>query len=309
MNDLLKSLKERELETVSERPVGFIGLGSMGEPMAINLCVSGVPLLVWNRTISKCASLEAIGAVIAPTVEDVFVRSDVIFLMLSDHQAIDDVLARDSIEFARRARSKVIINTSTVLPSYSAALSKSVRGAGGSYIEAPVSGSRKPAEAGQLVAMISGDVGQIERIRHLFRPMCRETFTCGEVPGALKMKLAVNLFLITMVTGLVEATHFARQLGLDLEKFVSIVDAGPMASDVSRVKIRKLANEDFARQAGITDVLKNNWLVATTAREAGIASPLLDMCHDLYRETENSGFGELDMVAVVKAIARQDQMR
>ncbi|UGV28502.1 NAD(P)-dependent oxidoreductase [Rhodopseudomonas boonkerdii] len=297
------------METSSQRPVGFIGLGSMGEPMAINLCVSGVPLLVWNRTISKCESLEAGGAMTARTLEDVFVRSDIIFLMLSDHRAIDDVLSRDNVDFARRVRGKVIVNTSTVLPSYSAALEESVRDAGGSYIEAPVSGSRKPAEAGQLVAMLSGDAGQIERIRHLFRPMCRETFNCGEVPGALKMKLAVNLFLITMVTGLAEATHFARQLGLDLEKFISIVDAGPMASDVSRVKIRKLANEDFARQAGITDVLKNNWLVATTAREAGIASPLLDMCYDLYRETESSGFSELDMVAVVKAIARRDQMR
>lgn len=274
----------------------------MGEPMATNLCASGLPLLVWNRTAAKCDGLKAKGAMIAPTAEHVFARSDVIFLMLSDHFAIDEVLCRGGDAFVRRVGSKVIINTSTVLPSYSKALEESVQHAGGNYIEAPVSGSRKPAEAGQLVAMLSGDARQIARVRDLFRPMCRDTFECGEVPGALTMKLAVNLFLITMITGLAEATHFARRLGLDLAKFVAIVDAGPMASDVSRVKIKKLTEENFTRQVGITDVLKNNWLVAATARAAGIVSPLLDVCHELYRETEQLGLGNEDVVAVIKAI-------
>jgi 3-hydroxyisobutyrate dehydrogenase len=139
----------------------------------------------------------------------------------------------------------------------------------------------------------------------LFKAMCRDTFVCGEVPGALKMKLAVNLFLITMVTGLTEATHFAERQGLDLDLFVSILDAGPMASDVSRVKAAKLLAQDFTRQAGITDVLKNNSLVAVTAREAGIASPLLDVCHALYGETQALGLGEEDMVAVIQAIAQR----
>lgn len=292
----------------NDKSIGFIGLGSMGEPMATNLCSAGIPVLVWNRTASKCDVLRAKGAFIAETPEAVFAETDIVFLMLSDHDAIDAVLGRDTSDFSARIRGKLIVNTSTVLPSYSKTLEQVTRNAGGFYVEAPVSGSRKPAEAGQLVAMLSGEPDQVARVRDLFRPICRETFDCGEVPGALKMKLAVNLFLITMVTGLAEATHFARGLGLDLAKFVSIVDAGPMASDVSRVKIKKLANEDFARQAGITDVLKNNWLVATTAREAKIASPLLDICHDLYRDTEEMGFGDEDMVAVVRAIEARERM-
>jgi 3-hydroxyisobutyrate dehydrogenase len=283
-------------------PIGFIGLGSMGEPMALNLVKAGTPLLVWNRSPLKCQVLADVGASIAESAADVFARCDIVFLMLSDHSAIDAVLERDSDAFRGRVNSRTIINTSTVLPSYSKILEADIRAAGGRYVEAPVSGSRKPAEAGQLIGMLSGDAADVASVRHLLKPMCRDTFVCSEVPGALTMKLAVNLFLITMVTGLAEATHFAQRLGLDLARFVSILDAGPMASDVSRIKAAKLLGRDFARQAGITDVLKNNSLVAVTAREAGIVSPLLDVCHALYGETQALGFGDEDMIGVIQAL-------
>jgi 3-hydroxyisobutyrate dehydrogenase len=121
------------------------------------------------------------------------------------------------------------------------------------------------------------------------------------------MKLSVNLFLISLVTGLAEAVHFADRHGLNLNQFVAVLNAGPMASDVSRVKAPKLVSRDFAVQATISNVLENNRLIAEAAREAGVASPLLDVCHALYGETRALGFGDADMAAVLKAIeARSD---
>ena len=116
------------------------------------------------------------------------------------------------------------------------------------------------------------------------------------------MKLAVNLFLITMVTGLAEAVHFAERHGLDLSRLLAVLDAGPMASAVSRGKALKLAGRDFAAQAAAADVLMNNRLVAAAAREAGLASPLLDVCHALFGETVDQGHGASDMIAVIRAI-------
>jgi 3-hydroxyisobutyrate dehydrogenase len=124
------------------------------------------------------------------------------------------------------------------------------------------------------------------------------------------MKLAVNVFLITTVTGLAEAVHFAERHGLDMEQFRAIVDAGQMASSISRVKVLKLVTHDFDVQASITDVLKNNRLIAEAAREAKIASPLLDVCYALFGETLALGYGQSDMVAVVHALeARTDSGR
>lgn len=161
--------------------------------------------------------------------------------------------------------------------------------------------SRVPAEQGALVAMLAGD-DAVAAVRPVLAPMCRETFDCGGVPGALLMKFSVNLFLITLVTGLTEAFHFAGRHGLDQRLLRDVLDAGPMASAVSRVKGPKLLARDFAVQAGAADVLKNNRLIAEAARKAEVASPLLDVCHALYGETVAQGHGGEDMVAVLHAL-------
>jgi 3-hydroxyisobutyrate dehydrogenase len=116
------------------------------------------------------------------------------------------------------------------------------------------------------------------------------------------MKLAVNIFLIATVTGLAESFHFAERHGLDLELLRAVLDAGQMASSISRVKTAMLASRDFEIQAGIADVLKNNRLVVDAAQAAGAAAPLLEVCRDLYAETLALGHGGADMAAVIHAI-------
>ncbi len=287
--------------------LGFIGLGIMGQPMALNLARAvaaiGVDgLVVWNRTASRTEPLRAAGAEVAAGPEEVFRRAEVVLLMLADEAAIDAVLDRGGPRFAGNVAGRTIVHMGTTAPDYSRGLEAAVRGCGGRYVEAPVSGSRTPAEAGELVAMLAGDPDAVDAVRPLLAPMCRDTFVCGPVPGGLLMKLSVNLFLITMVTGLAEAAHFAGQHGLDVGQFAQVLDAGPMASSVSRGKARKLVGGDFSAQAAALDVLKNNRLVAEAARRSRVASPLLDVCHALFRETVDLGHGGSDMVAVLHAI-------
>ncbi|WP_322047538.1 NAD(P)-dependent oxidoreductase [Paraburkholderia sp. J67] len=281
---------------------GFVGLGVMGTPMALNLARAGTPLAVWSRSPDQYDALREAGARTVEHIDDLFDDCRTIILMLANDNAIDTVLGRHTPAFEARVRGHVIVNMGTNSAAYSLELAQEIAAAGGRYVEAPVSGSRKPAEAGQLVVMLAGEPDDVDAVRALVQPLCRDSFTCGAVPAALTMKLAVNLFLITMVTGLTEATHFAQRHGIDLALFANVLNASPMASDVSRVKIDKLAMQDFSVQAAITDVLKNARLVAEAARGAGVASPLLDLCHALYGETEALGLGKQDMVAVVRAI-------
>ncbi|GAA2542755.1 MULTISPECIES: NAD(P)-dependent oxidoreductase [Streptomyces] len=287
--------------------VGFIGLGVMGRPMALNLARAGTPLVVWNRTAARCAPLRDAGAEVAQSPAEVFDRAGTVFLMLADEAAIDTVLGRGTPEFAARVAGRTVVHMGTTSPEYSAGLEAALRAAGGAYAEVPVSGSRVPAEQGRLVAMLAGDAPAVAAVRPLLAPVCHETFDCGPVPNALLMKLSVNLFLITQVTGLTEAFHFADRHGLDRGRFLDVLDAGPMASAVSRMKAPKLLARDFAVQAAATDVLKNNRLIAEAARKAGVASPLLDVCHALFDETVTRGHGQEDMVAVLRALeARTD---
>jgi len=282
--------------------VGFIGIGIMGEPMARNLVDAGTDLLIWNRRPEKSAALLAAGAREAADAAEVFRSARVTIMMLANGDAIDSVLGRGTEEFAENVRDRVIVHMGTTPPEYSLGLETEILAAGGSYLEAPVSGSRKPAEAGELIGMLAGPDEVVAEVRPLLAPICRETVVCGAVPAALKMKLSVNIFLISTVTGLAESFHFAGQQGLDLQQLRGILDSGPMSSSVSRIKSEKLVESDFAAQAAIADVLKNNQFIASAARAAGIATPVLDACHALFAETDALGHGSADMAAVIRAI-------
>jgi 3-hydroxyisobutyrate dehydrogenase len=286
-----------------EKNVGFIGLGLMGSAMALNLARAGTRLVVWNRSAAKCRELNDAGAQVASSAAEVFESCGIVILMLANSDAIDAVLMRGKPQFGALVAGRIVVHMGTTSPEYSRLLETDIVNAGGLYVEAPVSGSRKPAEAGQLVGMLAGDTEAVEQVRPLLQPMCAHTFVCGHVPNALRMKLSVNLYLITLVASLAEATHFAQRQGLDLNLFREVLDASPMASSVSKIKLAKMVGEDFSPQAAISDVCMNADLVLRAAKAANIAAPMLDVSHALFHQTETLGHGKLDMAAVVLAFA------
>jgi 3-hydroxyisobutyrate dehydrogenase len=280
---------------------GFLGLGIMGTPMALRLARAGTPLVVWNRTPGAAGPLRAEGARVAGTPREVFERCDVVLMMLRDEAAADAVLGRGTPGFGM-VGGRTLVHMGTTSPGWSKGLGRDVERAGGAYVEAPVSGSRRPAELGELVAMLAGDPADVARVREVVAPTCRAAVDCGAVPGGMVTKLAVNTFVVTMVTGLAEAYHFAAGHGLDLRRVQEVLDAGPMASAVSRGKGAKLVERDFAVQASIRDVFHNSRLITEAARSAALPSPLMDACRALYRQTLELGLGDADMAAVVRAM-------
>lgn len=283
-------------------PLGFIGLGVMGTPMAGHLARAGHAVLGWSRSGRNHEAARTAGVQPITQRQDVFDACGSILLMLANDEAIDSVLDRNTPTFPARVKGRLVINMGTSSAAYSQALGEQIRAAGGRYVEAPVSGSRVQAEAAQLVIMLAGDAADVAEASHLLAPLGRQCVACGQVPAALRMKLAVNLYLITLVTALGEAVHFAEVHGIALERFAEVLNAGPMASEVSRIKLDKMIREDFAVQASITDVLKNSGLVAGAAHEAGMQAPLIDASDALFARAQRMGLGGLDMAAVLQAI-------
>lgn len=283
-------------------PIGFLGLGVMGQPMALNLARAGMELVVWNRSPDAAEPLRKAGAKVAATVEDVFQQTRIVFAMLVNEDALDSVLRRGSPQFAALVADHTIVSMGSNSPEYSRSLASEIAAVGGRYVEAPVSGSRKPAEEGRLVAMLGGEPDTVSAIRPLLTPMCCETVLCGAVGHALLMKLTVNLCLNVMLAGLAEAVHFADQHGLDLAKLQQTIDSGPMDCDFTRVKLPKFIARDFSVQAATADAYNSTKLITASARAAGIASPLLDVSCSLYGESVSGGNGRLDMSSVITAI-------
>jgi 3-hydroxyisobutyrate dehydrogenase len=282
---------------------GFIGLGLMGSAIAARVLTTQ-PLTVWNRTPTAAVPFIEAGATVAESATDVFRTCRTVIVMVTDGQAIDDILTFD--ETLLRART--LVQMSTVTPAYSEALAARVMAAGGRYVEAPVSGSRQPALNGQLIAMLAGDdEAAVEEAATLLAPACAAVFRCGRPPQAMRMKLAVNTFLITLVTGLAESFHFAEEHGLPADLLADILGAGPMASFVSRAKAKALVNHDFSPQAAIPDVLKNARLVVDAAAERDTASPLMGESAQLYAEALALGHEDEDMAAVIAAFRARTQ--
>ncbi len=281
----------------------------MGEAMAMRLLAAGRMLIVWNRTPERCAPLAALGATVAGSVAAVFSAADTVIMMLANAGAIHDALAITAGHTALQLTGRTIIQMGTIRPAESLALAASVTAAGGRYIEAPVSGSRKPAETGQLVAMVAGPAGAFAYVQELLTPLCRQIVDCGEVPRALATKISVNVVLVTQVAAFAEAVHLARASGVDLEALQQVLLAGPMANDLMRVKLPKLLADDLRPQAAVHDVHYNCTLILDAAQGASVASPLVTVSEALYREADAAGFGNHDMVAVIHAIAARSGSR
>jgi 3-hydroxyisobutyrate dehydrogenase len=225
--------------------IGFVGLGAMGQPMALNLAKAGHRLVVWNRSPQRSRVLAELGARVAAGPEEVFARCDTVLAMLADGEALDDVLARGTPEFGPRVRGHLILNLATNDAAYAKGLEAALTGEGARYVEAPVSGSRVPAERGELVAMVAGSPEDVELVAPLLAPLCRQVVSCGPVPGGTLMKFATLIVNIATITAIAEASQFALRQGLDLERFNEALLGGPLASDVAKVKAPKLARRDF----------------------------------------------------------------
>jgi 3-hydroxyisobutyrate dehydrogenase len=280
--------------------IGFIGIGTMGLPMAHRLLSAGIPLHVWNRTAGRCTPLVARGALEASSVDALFEACDVVMVMLLNQEAVDAALGRDHPAFGQRVRDRTVVMLGTTSADYSAGLATAIHQQGGRYVEAPVSGSRGPAEDGALIGMLAGDPSVVDKVEPLLRPLCRKTVRCGPVPSALRLKLAVNHYLIVMVAALAEAVQAARASGVDLEVFRDVLDAGPMASAVSRAKLHKLVTGDFSAQAAIGDVAKIAELVRQQALGTGTDAPLIEATARIFAAARAHGLSDLDMAGVLQ---------
>ena len=275
-----------------------MGLGVMGTPMALNLARK-YPLTVWNRTASKYPLVRQAGAEVAETPRALVDASDVVFTMLFNEAAFQSILGA---EFMEGLRGKTIINTSSVSVSFSQDLADQVHQAGGHFIEMPVSGSKVPAEQGQLIGMIAGEPSVAERIRPLVEPITKNAVYCGEIGTGLKTKYAVNLYLITMTAGLAESMALARAQGLDIKAFGRVLDAGPMASAYSKLKVAKMIDQDWSAQAAIKDCYNLTQLIDSASDAVHAHSPLIHLSGLLYKQAIERGLGDHDMIAIEKVL-------
>jgi 3-hydroxyisobutyrate dehydrogenase-like beta-hydroxyacid dehydrogenase len=204
--------------TPSADPVlGFVGLGSMGSRIAARLLAAGNEVHGWNRTPGKSAELVANGLVEEPTPEAVAAGADVVFSMVTDTAAVEEVVTGANGLLAGLRPGSVIVEMSTIDPAASAALASQVAAAGGVMLDAPVSGSIATLEAGQLSIMVGGPEEAYERVRPLLLQIGPKVMRVGESGQALIVKLAINNTLVAEMVAFCENVAMAEKGGVKRE--------------------------------------------------------------------------------------------
>lgn len=280
--------------------VGFMGLGAMGLPMASNLAKAGLNLMVYNRTPGKAAPLKNEGAQVAGSPDALIDWADIVVMMLSGPEAIDDTLGKRLSAAPEELAGKLVVNMGTNPPSYSKNLAIRLEQAGAVFVEAPVLGTQEPAIQGALLVMSSGPKEVQEKLAPIFDAVGSQVVFCGDVPKAGMMKLAVNLVLSAALEGLFEGTHFAQKAGLDLRTYFQLIVNSPLGNPVFALKAKKLLEQDYSPQASLGTVREMLKHIVDTAYDIGAFIPSTLTNLNLSTAAMNQGLADEDACAMIK---------
>ncbi|MBI5538247.1 MAG: NAD(P)-dependent oxidoreductase [Deltaproteobacteria bacterium] len=279
--------------------VAFLGLGTMGAPMALNVLRSGHPLTVWNRTASKAQELERAGAKAATSPQEAARSAEVVITMLADVAAVQDVIAGPHGVVRCLSPGTVVVDMSTVDPDTARRMSHVVGEAGAAFVDAPVSGTRKPAVDGTLVIMAGGPIEAIERVRPVLEAMGRVRVV-GGVGQGMAMKLVLNCVGAHMLAGFTSALVMGRMLGLRPRDMLETIQAGAFCSPMYGAKGERILRGSFEPDFTIELLRKDQKLVAQTAGSVGASMPTHDSLVRVLDEAIEAGFGSLDLCGLIR---------
>ncbi|MCF8029928.1 MAG: NAD(P)-dependent oxidoreductase [Desulfohalobiaceae bacterium] len=287
-----------------QQEVGFMGMGIMGGAMAANLVRAGYSVTVYNRSRDKCGELEEMGARVADSPAQMARECGTVIAMLTGPQALEEVLFGREGAVAEFGENTLFTNMSSVSPAFSRELAGRLQSSGCRFVDAPVSGSKKPAEEGSLVILAGGESTDVEALRPLFEVMGKKVVHCGPVGQGSMMKMAVNLLLGTMMEGLAEMLNLGRQGGLDTDSLLEVVTSGPLNCGLFQIKESMLREEEYPAQFPLKHMSKDLKFVLDTAYEEGASLPTAHAVSQTYATARNLGHGDQDFAAVLSALQR-----
>ena len=274
--------------------VALLGTGTMGAGMAANIARAGLPLRVWNRSREKAEPLAGVGAVVADSPAEAVEGADLVLTMLFDADAVAATMEQARASLAPGA---VWVQQSTVGVEGSDRLVAMARDLGIAYVDAPVLGTRKPAQDGTLVVLASGPEDVRERVTPVFDAIGSRTLWLGAAGEASRLKLAANAWVITVVEGIAESLALTRSLGLDPHLFLQAVAGGAMDAPYVQLKGAAMIEGDFTPSFSLDGAAKDGDLIVAAARGAWVELAVVEAARDHLARARAAGHGGQDLSA------------
>jgi 3-hydroxyisobutyrate dehydrogenase len=285
-----------------DRTVAFLGTGTMGLPMARHAATAGLEVRAWNRSLDKARSLEEQGVTVAPDPAEAVEGAGIVVTMLTDADAVIEVAERRGA-FDAAAPGTVWAQMSTIGIEAIERCIEIARTRDLELVDAPVLGTKQPAEAGQLTVLASGPPDAVERCMPLFEAVGSKIVRLGDAGEGQRLKLVLNTWVVTLVESLAETIAFAEALGIDPEQFLETIQGGPLDIAYAHVKVRAMIAHSFPESFKLSLALKDARLVREAAAEAGLELPVLDAVERQFGRAVEMGHGDEDLAAAYWASA------
>lgn len=279
----------------STTTVAVLGTGIIGAAVARNLRKHGFVVRAWNRTSQKAQALAASDVEVFDTAQEAVKGADIVLTSLKDGPSVSDAL-----HAAAPALSKgtAWIQLSTVGIEANEGLAALARQHGLRFYDAPVQGTRQPAEQGQLIVIASGPLEGRAVVQPVFDAIGKRTLWVSEQAGdSSRLKLALNSWAFALTHGIAESLAIAKGLGVDPALVVDVVKGGPMDSGYFQLKAAAILAGDYTTSFSVANAVKDSQLVVDAARDAGVKVDAASAGLERFRRARDAGHGDKDMAA------------
>ena len=284
--------------------VALLGTGIMGSAMARNLLAAGLPVTVWDRSRDATARLADAGAQVAASAAEAVRDARVVITMLPTPDVVESVIFGNEVAEAF-AQDAVWAQMGTIGVEATARINERLGKLRPDvlFIDAPVSGSKGPAESGQLLILASGPEGAKRPLEQPFAAIGRNTVWLGEAGQGSRLKLVVNAYMATLIEGVAEALELAVRLGIDTARVAEAIEGGPLDAPIADAKLHKIERGDYAPEFPLEWALKDVDL-AISAADGG-ALPLLAALSRQWHIAVDAGHGREDVSAARLALGKE----
>jgi 3-hydroxyisobutyrate dehydrogenase len=281
--------------------ITLLGLGLMGQPIALRLLQCGHDLVVWNRSPEPMQRAAEAGLNVEPELDSAIEQGEIILLMLSDAAAIEAVLF--PAQMPPLLSGKTVLQMGTIAPSESRAIGHRVTESGADYMEAPVLGSIPEARSGQLIIMAAGPEAAYQHCLLMLRCLGKEVEHVGSVGQAAAMKLAMNQLIASLTAGFSQSLGLIRAEGVDVEQFMKLLRESALYAPTFDKKLKMYLEHDYSHpNFPLKHLIKDTGLFQRVAEEAGIDATIIKAMLEVFLRGEQAGYKDEDYAALYEAI-------
>jgi 3-hydroxyisobutyrate dehydrogenase len=293
------------LRMTGQEPVAVLGIGAMGHAMATSALRAGIPTIVWNRTPAPTRDLAELGADVTESAADAARRAAIVVTMVTDTDAVISI-ARDQGMLAAISPGAIWAQMSTIGMAGTEHVAAMVQAERPEVmlLDAPVSGSREPAERGQLTIFASGPEQARPRVAALFDALGQRTIWVGAVGAGSRVKLVNNTLVAFAAEAVANAAALARRLGLKTETVIQALAGSPLVSPWQAAKLQRIAKGEFSAQFALSLALKDVRLALQAADDDRLAT--LACLAEEWQQAADQGLGDQDLTVVTRWLEQQE---